>query len=305
MTDQEARRKFKAPIGAAGEPKFNLVGIVPCAQNKKLFNFPWDDCLLPIGNNYLAIERAVYECAYVGCDSVWVVCYNNTQMLVRERLGDYVVDPKFIANKTKLKRRVSRLSKRIPIQYLPIHPRDKGRRDSLGFSILYGIWFSNEVYFKISKYTKPSAFYISFPYGVTDINFISANRADTKTQVRRLMFSYKGETVLENKYLSFTMFLSDLERIVKNVKKGKKHYYVDENGKIKRHPANEAYEAKDFLLSEVLDGLVTTNSELVEVPWYYPIDTWERYCKFLSEKPFLKKMKYQKYKELQSTLIKD
>ena len=46
---------------------FHLAGIVPVAGQKLDFNFPWHDCMQPIGRNYLAIERAILECVCAGC----------------------------------------------------------------------------------------------------------------------------------------------------------------------------------------------------------------------------------------------
>ena len=50
--------------GAQNLHSFHLAGIVPAAGQKLDFNFPWHDSLQPIGSNYLAVERAVLECAY-------------------------------------------------------------------------------------------------------------------------------------------------------------------------------------------------------------------------------------------------
>ena len=40
----------------------NLAGIVPVAGQPLDFNFPWHDSLMPIGHNYLAVEKAVFDC---------------------------------------------------------------------------------------------------------------------------------------------------------------------------------------------------------------------------------------------------
>ena len=43
---------------------FHLAGIIPIAGHKKDFGFQWDNALMPIAENYTAIERCVMECAY-------------------------------------------------------------------------------------------------------------------------------------------------------------------------------------------------------------------------------------------------
>ena len=72
---------------------FHLAGVVPVSGVESDFGFPWHPSLNPVGKNYLAIERAVVECAWAGCETIWVVCDDDTQPLIKHRLGDYVVDP--------------------------------------------------------------------------------------------------------------------------------------------------------------------------------------------------------------------
>ena len=82
--------------GSQNLHSFHLAGIVPVAGQKLDFNFPWHDCLQPIGKNYLAVERAVLECAYAGCETIWIVCHDDMQPLIKHRLGEYVLDPVFL-----------------------------------------------------------------------------------------------------------------------------------------------------------------------------------------------------------------
>ena len=77
----------------------HLAGVVPTAGQPLDFNFPWHDCLQPIGPDYLAVERAVLECAWAGCDTIWVVCHDDMKPLIRHRLGEYVEDPVYIKRK--------------------------------------------------------------------------------------------------------------------------------------------------------------------------------------------------------------
>ena len=72
---------------------FHLAGIVPVAGQSLDFKMPWHDSLMPVAQDYLAVERAVVECAYAGCETIWVICHDNMQPLIRHRLGDYIQDP--------------------------------------------------------------------------------------------------------------------------------------------------------------------------------------------------------------------
>ena len=70
--------------GTKNMSSFHLAGIVPIAGQKLDFDFPWHDCLQPINKNYLAAERAVLECAYAGCETIWMIC-REQDLLQRER----------------------------------------------------------------------------------------------------------------------------------------------------------------------------------------------------------------------------
>ena len=76
--------------GAQNVLSFHLAGIVPVAGQKLDFDFPWHDCLQPIAQNYLAVERAVVECAYAGCETIWITIGDGQEPLIRDLLGDFV-----------------------------------------------------------------------------------------------------------------------------------------------------------------------------------------------------------------------
>ena len=73
--------------------KNNIAGIIPIAGQRKDFNLDWHDCMMPIGPDYLAVERAVFECAYAGCASIWIVCNDDIAPLLRRRIKDFILDP--------------------------------------------------------------------------------------------------------------------------------------------------------------------------------------------------------------------
>ena len=58
MNEPELKIKNKTHV--------NLVGIIPIAAQPFDFNFPWHDSLMPIGHNYLAVEKSVLDCAVAG-----------------------------------------------------------------------------------------------------------------------------------------------------------------------------------------------------------------------------------------------
>ena len=80
---QEYSNEEVAPVNINA---FHLAGIVPVSGLRADFNLPWHDCLQPIGQNFLAIERAVLECATAGCETIWIVCSSKMQPLIKYRL---------------------------------------------------------------------------------------------------------------------------------------------------------------------------------------------------------------------------
>ena len=81
----------------------NLAGIVPIAGKKDQFDFPWPDYLQPLREGFLAVERSIKECAMAGCDSIWIVVNDDTAPIVRKRIGDYVMDPRYFEEKNFVK----------------------------------------------------------------------------------------------------------------------------------------------------------------------------------------------------------
>ena len=112
----------------------HIAGLIPVAGQSNNFQFEWHDCLMPVAQNYTAVERAVVECAYAGCRTIWIICNDDTSPLVRYRIGDWVEDPVWIGRMSKFP---SDERKQIPIFYVPVHPKDRDRRDCLAWSIIY------------------------------------------------------------------------------------------------------------------------------------------------------------------------
>ena len=81
---------------------FHLAGIVPVAGQPLDFKMDWHDSLMPIAPDYLAVERAVFECAWAGCETIWIVANDDMTPLIRHRLGEWVQDPVWIGRRILL-----------------------------------------------------------------------------------------------------------------------------------------------------------------------------------------------------------
>jgi len=262
---------------------FNLAGIIPVAGQPLDYNFPWHDALAPVGHNYLAVEKAVFDCALAGCDTIWLVCPRDMQPLIRYRLGDYVVDPIKYYEGAKFAKMPKTVE--IPIYYCPMEPKNVDRRDCLAWSIITGAQYSYHTGRQISRWTTPDRYFVSFPYGMFTPYYMSDARAKISSN-DPFYVSYEGKNFKDGLYLPFTFtpedFLECRRKFRKNEKKGH-----DINKK--ELPAAEKYTGRFFTHDFVFDDVITADATVVELPWYYDISSWDKLKTWLGSEHELKK----------------
>lgn len=244
----------------------NLAGIIPLTGRQDSFDFPWPDYLQPIRQGMLAVERSIYECAYAGCDSIWVVCGDDIAPIVKKRLGDYVMSPRYFEEKDFVKNKGYH-EKWIPIFYTPMTQKDRDRRDSLGWSALHGALMAFQMSDKMSQWCLPTKYFVSFPCGLYHPHLVRDHR-DAIRGPSSFFLSHQDETVRENRYLAFTFFPSDWPKF--------KHHVKDQcTGGSRAIPAAERWSSRHFTLDKIFDIDVISIDRKVEVPEYYDLDTWD------------------------------
>ena len=245
----------------------NLAGIIPISGKKDSFDFPWPDYLQPLREGFLAVERCVYECAYAGCDSIWIVCNDDTSPLIRKRIGDYVMSPTFFKQKDFVKNKGYH-EKWIPVFYTPISQKDRDRRDSLGWSVLHGALSSFLVSDRLSSWANPTKYFVSFPYGIYDPSFVQ-DHLDAIRGPESFYSCYDGKSVRDGLYLSFTFFPEDWPKF--------KHHIKDQcTGGSRLMPAQERWSSRHFTLDKIFDISVISIDKKVEVGEYYDLDSWNQ-----------------------------
>ena len=244
----------------------NLVGVVPLAGWDNSFDFPWPDYLHPLREGFLAVERSIYECALAGCDSIWVVCSDSVAPLVKKRVGDYVMSPRFFEEKNFVKRRDYH-EKWIPIYYTPILQKDRDRRDSLGWSILHGALTSFIVSDKLSRWVVPTKYFVSFPYGIYDPMVVKKHR-DAIRGPESFFISHRGETVRDNRYLAFTFFPEDWPKF-------KFHIKDQCTGGDKTIPLEKRWSGKNFSLDKIFKIDIISVDKKIEIGEYYDLESWD------------------------------
>ena len=109
--------------------RLHLAGIIPIANLKTDFDLLIPEVLLPLAAGFSAIQKSVFECAMAGCNTIWIIANDDLAPVIREAVGDWVYDPVYYHSPAKFS---SEQRKEIPIYYVPIHPKDRDRRDSYG-----------------------------------------------------------------------------------------------------------------------------------------------------------------------------
>jgi hypothetical protein len=239
---------------------------VPLTGWNNSFDFPWPDYLQPLREGFLAVERSVYECAHAGCDSIWIVCDDNVAPLVKRRLGDYVMSPRYFEQKDFVKSKHYH-EKWIPIFYTPMTQKDRDRRDSLGWSALHGALMAFQISDKMSQWVLPTKYFVSFPYGIYHSGIVR-NHRDAIRGKQSFFLSHNGETARDGKYLAFTFFPEDWPEF--------KHHVKNQcTGGSRLIPAAERWSSRHFTLDKIFDHDIITVDKKIEVPEYYDLGTWD------------------------------
>ena len=275
--------------GEQNPAAFHLAGIVPVAGQSLDFDMPWHDSMMPIARDYLAVERAVLECAWAGAETIWVVCHREMQSLIKHRLGEWIYDPNSLLEKGIFK---SQKKRRVAIYYVPIHPKDRDRRDCLGWSALYGALSAYHVSKRMSKWLIPDKFYCAFPYGIYDPEVLKAHRKKISSK-ENFCLTYKSNSVITGEYLGFTFdgeYFKNCRRRVR--REGTVRY--DSSGELL--PKEKRWSALHFSLDKVFSDVIITHESKVELPFYYRADSWQGLTEYYSSEHSLVKPEFFKPK---------
>lgn len=258
----------------------HIAGVIPIAGHEDTIDVPWSDCMMPVAHNMLAIERAVLECAYAGCKTIWIVCNDDMAPLIKERTGEYVFDPVYHYRKERWSHEMRRV---IPIFYVPIHAKDLNKRDCLAWSILYGSVTAFKIGKTLSGWVAPHRYYVSFPQGVYDPSLVREHRNLVKKQ-EVFAFSHNGKTFKDNRYLGFTFGKDEWLEMRRVIRSGTGAFTSDDlkDGQYPRTllPLKERYSARHFTLDKVTEPVNIDNIQ--EIQDYHSIEDWESYVQYMA-----------------------
>ena len=263
--------------------RLHLAGIIPIANLKTDFDLLIPEVLLPIAAGFSAIQKSVFECAMAGCNTIWIVANDDLAPVVRDTIGDWVYDPVYYHSPAKYS---SEQRKEIPIYYVPIHPKDRDRRDSYGWSVLYGIHCAWRVAHNISQWITPDKYYISFPLSAFDVYQVRTWRREISDPKKNFFFTHNQSYIKNNLPISFTMTGEDFKLCRRTVnQKTTREYLPPSPGQqypSQKLPLQDRWSARYFNLEDVFEAIDETNAHKVELDWYDDISSWDGYRNFLS-----------------------
>tara|TARA_R100000008_G_scaffold588_2_gene531 strand:- start:17 stop:826 length:810 start_codon:yes stop_codon:yes gene_type:complete len=253
---------------------------------------------MPIAENYTALERAVFECACAGCESIWITVNDDWMPLVRKRIGEYVYDPIFYYRQYEIY--PSESKKIIPVFFVPHLTKYRDKKDSLGWGIINSALYAQKVSRGISELVTPDMFYAAFPFGIYDPRELLKHRSKISSK-RRFFLSHQNKTIKDGKRVGFSFNALDVSSISNHVDLEGTGVYKQIGEFVKgdpsawsvRLPAEEQYSARRFSLEKVFEPLSSVKEDvaLAELAWYYDVSIWDNYRQFLGSEHILKRPK--------------
>ena len=265
--------------------RLHVAGIVPIANIKTDHANTLPEVLVPVNNGFSAIQKSIYECAVAGCQTIWVIANDDMIPLVRKVVGDWIYDPVYYARKFSKFYKEQR--KEVPIYYVPIHPKDRDRRDSYGWSVIHGIHSAWRTSYKLSQWIVPEKYYISFPLGLFNVETVRQYRKDIKSKDKNLFFTHNDKTVKDNLPLSFTMTGEDFKICRRNINQTTTREYLPpspgQQYPSEKLPLSQRWSARHFQLSDIFLPLKIEPAAAtkVELDWFYDAMMWDNYISYM------------------------
>ena len=263
--------------------KIHLAGIIPIANMNTSHTLETPEVLLPISDGFTAIQKSVFECAMAGCNTIWIIANDDMSPIIRKIIGEWTYDPVYYNTKTKFS---SEQRKEIPIYYAPIHPKDRNRRDSYGWSVLYGAYSAWKVSHKISQWVTPDKYYVSFPMAVYDIYRIRGYRKLINHRQNNFFLCHDGDTVKNNKPIAFTFTGEDFKQCRRSVNKATTREYLPPSPGTQypsqKIPLQERWSARQFSFQTVFEQVSEESATKIDLEWCYDISDWGGYRDFLA-----------------------
>jgi len=269
----------------------HVAGIIPLANLQTDFEMPMPECLTLVDPGFSAIQKAVFECAMAGCQTIWIIANDDTAPIVKKMIGEWTYDPVYYSRKYTVF--PSEHRKEIPIYYVPIHPKDRDRRDSYGWAVLHGVNSAWRVSNIISHWVVPHKYFVAFPMSAYNVYTLKKFRSKISDFENNFFLTHGGKSVKDNLPLPFTLFGEDYIQCRRHVNKTTTREYLnpgpDEKYPQKKLPLNERWSARSFDFDVIFHKINENNAHHQELEWHYDISKWEQYQAFMGSENFIQK----------------
>jgi len=232
--------------------------------------------LIPVGRGYSALQRAVVECAYAGCETIWITLAAGQEPLIRDQLGDYVEDPVWFYRYKEKYPKENR--KQIPIFYVRTPLKDAGRRDCASWGILNSAACAYYTSKKISNWLLPTKYYVAFPFGVYEPSLLREHRNAISSVDKPFYITYDGKSIADGLPLGFTFDTSSFVRIRKQFRD------LEKTQRGASSKAARYFKLKDIF--NVIDPQFVDGSTEMCLERYSDISFWNGYVDYMSS-PFV------------------
>ena len=238
----------------------HIAGIVPVSKVQSDIDLVLHPSMLPIANNYYAVQRSIAECSYLGCKTIWVVCDESVAPILKKVCGDFVLN---LAQheRAKYAKFSSDLKRHIPVYYVPLSYKHMNK-EGIGTSVMEGVYASYTVSDKISKWVIPHRYYVSMPYGV-----YYPRNVEVRSLVKNsesMFLTYNGKSARTGAHLGFSF----------SARQFKHCSYLFKRMNTKGN----------YTLDKVFgDDIMIENSKTHELDYYYDISTWGGYQEMMTD----------------------
>jgi hypothetical protein len=262
-----------------GATKANLPAIIPVSGMTSEFGMEWDSSLIPVAPNYTALEATIYECLHVGCNSIWIVANDDIAPLIRHRIGEHTTDIRSLEQAT-FKKFGQEHHLEVPIYYVPIHPKHRDKVDNYAWGAIYGANVAFWIMRMFSRWTVPTAYYVSFPMGAMDPKELLTHRAKVQKK-KTFYFSHQGKTIRDGYPISFVMEPEEWRRAKRTITTNSAMWKAPPEGELPTEllPIEERLKSLQYNLEDVFGGGPTDNDQ--EIKCFYDLTTWAGYVKFI------------------------
>lgn len=243
--------------------------------------------MTPVGYGLTMLEAAIANCLYYGVDSIWITVNDDELPWAKRCVGQLGYDPvryvdPFSINKTDQR-------KRVPIYFVPTFSRYRDYCDNYTFGFINAGLVARKVYGHISSYCEPDYYFFSSPFGLLKPSELREKRTQFKSDNKKSLFYYGGETALDGKHLPMCVDKEQLERLKKHTLslstgKSRTTGQYRENGLpiFERLPDEERLKGKNLTASETFGCLDENEFSHYNLENFFNIESWDDYLDYMS-----------------------